>query len=137
MLHELIVYEQLGLYHAALGDSGKALKSFHKALFLNPNHVPSFVHLTSEYLKPTSSVNVVGRNPEKPPSKENIDLAAGLLTNLTRGGGWDIPEAWYYLARATRLQGRLDRERECLNFALALVEGRSVRDIKSAVGWCL
>ena len=74
---------------------------------------------------------------EQPPSQDNIDLAAGLLSTLTRGAGWDVPETWYFLARARGLQGKRDRERECLSFALGLVEGRGVRDMKVAVGWCL
>ena len=36
-----------------------------------------------------------------------------------------------------KLQGRRDRERECLSFALSLSETRGVRDLTSAVGWCL
>jgi hypothetical protein len=100
--------------------------------------VPAFVHLTQQYLKPKSTPVTVGSEPEEmPPSQESVDLAAGLLTELTRGLGWDVPEAWYFLARAGKLQGKLDRERECLSFALSLVEGRCVRDIKSAIGWCL
>ena len=51
---------------------------------------------------------------------ETVDLAAGLLENLTNGEGWDVPEAWYFLAKAYKLQGRRERERECLSFALSL-----------------
>lgn len=41
------------------------------------------------------------------------------------------------LAKAYGLQGRRVRERECLAFALGLVELRGVRDIGVAVGLCL
>jgi tetratricopeptide (TPR) repeat protein len=130
----------LGLYYAALGKTTEAVASFHKALFIQPEHVPAFVHLTQQYLTsvPTRSKNASADNAsEQSPSRDKIDLAAGLLSNLTRGAGWDVPEAWYFLARARGLQGKRDRERECLDFALALVEGRGVRDIKTAIGWCL
>lgn len=69
--------------------------------------------------------------------RDNVDLAAGFLSDLTRGVGWDVAEAWYFLAKLYRLQGRKDRERECLSFALKLSEARSARDIGVAVGWCL
>ena len=68
---------------------------------------------------------------------ENVDLAAGLLSDLTRGPAWDVPEAWYFLAKAYGLQGRKDRQRQCLKRALELSEKRTIRDIGSAVGWCL
>lgn len=60
-----------------------------------------------------------------------------MLIHLTRGAGWDVPEAWYFLAKAYNIQGRKDRERDSLKFALELSEKRGVRDIGSAVGWCL
>ena len=68
---------------------------------------------------------------------ENVDLAAGLLEDLTHGPGWDMSEAWYFLAKAYMLQGRRDRERECLSYALSLAETRGVREVTTAVGWCL
>lgn len=66
-----------------------------------------------------------------------MDLAAGMLTDLTRGAGWDVSEAWYFLARAHGARGMRDMERECLAFALSLSEVRPLRDIGQAVGWCL
>jgi tetratricopeptide (TPR) repeat protein len=67
----------------------------------------------------------------------NVDLAAGLLSHLTKGKGWDVPEAWYYLAKAYKMQGRKEKEREALVRALELQEGRGVRDLGSALGWCM
>ncbi|KAF8582936.1 hypothetical protein K439DRAFT_1634845 [Ramaria rubella] len=138
------VWVQFGLYFAALGQTKEAIASFHKALFIQPDHVPAFVHLTQQYLAPiptpsttTTATATADPAPESSPLRDNIDMAAGLLSNLTRGAGWDAAEAWYFLARARGLQGKRDRERECLSFALGLVEGRGVRDIKTAVGWCL
>ena len=84
---------------------------------------------------PASSTPHDGKCPEVDP--ENVDLAAGLLSDLTRGAAWDVPEAWYFLARAYKLQGRRDRERECLNYALSLSQTRGVREIAVAIGWCL
>jgi hypothetical protein len=68
---------------------------------------------------------------------DKVDMSAGLLGHVTRGLGWDVPEAWYYLAKAHGLQGQKDKERECLLKALALSENRCIRDIGRAVGWCL
>ena len=48
-----------------------------------------------------------------------------------------MPEVWYYLAMAYRLQGRAEREAEALEEALRLSEGRGVREIGAAVGLCI
>lgn len=73
----------------------------------------------------------------EPADKDNVDLAVGLLSALTKGPAWDVPEAWYFLAKMYGLQGRQDRERECLCYALTLSENRPLRDPGVAVGWCL
>lgn len=125
---------QLGLYYIAMNDSYHASEAFRKALFINPDHVPATVYLCQIYLTSEASSTTQG---EKKVDGQNVDLAAGLLSDLTNGPGWDVPEAWYYLAKAYKLQGRRDRERECLNFALTLSQRRGVRDITTAVGWCL
>ena len=65
------------------------------------------------------------------------DLAAGMLSHLTKRAGWDVPEAWYFLSRAYALQDRKDKEREALRTALELSEGRPVRHIGHALGLCL
>lgn len=124
---------QLGLYYSALNDHRKAIEAFRKSLFLSPDHVAATIHLCSLYLSPVTNPT----ESSKEPDRGNVDLAAGLLSDLTKGQGWDVPEAWYFLANAYKLQGRRDRERECLSFALSLSETRGVRDISLALGWCL
>lgn len=57
-----------------------------------------------------------------------------MLEELTRGPGWDVAEAWYLLAKAYHMQGRDDRERDCLVFALGLAEFRGIRDVGTAIG---
>jgi hypothetical protein len=71
------------------------------------------------------------------PCSVNVDLAAGILSHLTRGTGWDVPEAWYFLAKAYRMQGRKESEMECLSLALKLSENRGIREIGAAIGWCI
>ncbi|TDL20474.1 hypothetical protein BD410DRAFT_790991 [Rickenella mellea] len=123
------VWVQLGLYYAILKDKTKAIESFHKALFISPDDPSALVHLCRQYLSPET--------PSSQPIASAVDLATGMLEVLTRRGGWDIPEAWYLLAKAYGLQGRKARERECLAFALGLVETRGVRDVGVALGNCL
>lgn len=103
-------------------------------MFIAPDDVAASVHLCRLYLTSSPSSNSKFTADVDP---DNVDLAAGILSHLTRGAGWDVPEAWYFLAKAYGLQGRKDRERECLDFALVLSERRGVRDVGSAVGWCL
>lgn len=119
----------------ALNDQRKALEAFQKALFISPDDIPATVHLCRLYMLMAQKTAPGGTAPQS--DRDSVDLAVGLLSDLTRGVGWDVSEAWYFLAKLHRLQGRKDRERECLNFALKLSETRSIRDIGVAVGWCL
>ncbi|KAG8959567.1 hypothetical protein FRC00_001448 [Tulasnella sp. 408] len=94
------VWVQLGLYHSVLGHDALAIESLHKALVIEQDHIAALVHLAQQYLKPPPSLLSTPTVPS--PSKENVDLAAGLLTGLTQGQGWDVPEAWYFLAKACK-----------------------------------
>ncbi|KAJ7854317.1 hypothetical protein B0H14DRAFT_2756738 [Mycena olivaceomarginata] len=127
------VWVQLGLYHVALGHTQHAIDAFQKALFINPDDVPASVHMCRLYLTPEGS----SRTAEDEVDANNVDLVAGMLAHLTRGPGWDVPEAWYFLAKAYGMQDRKDRARECLSLALQLSEQRGVREAASAVGWCI
>ncbi|KAJ7086395.1 hypothetical protein B0H15DRAFT_347574 [Mycena belliarum] len=127
------VWVQLGLYYVALGHTQYAIDAFQKALFINPDDVPASVHLCRLYLTPEGS----SRTAEDEIDPNNVDLVAGMLSHLTRGPGWDVPEAWYFLAKAYGMQERKARERECLSLALQLSEQRGVRDLGTAVGWCI
>ncbi|KAI0665604.1 hypothetical protein C8Q78DRAFT_1178413 [Trametes maxima] len=130
------VWVQLGLYHLALDEDRKALGAFQKALFIAPNDVSATIHLCRVYLAAAQGSSKPDADME-PADRDNVDLAVGLLSALTKGAGWDVPEAWYFLAKMYALQGRRDRERECLGFALTLSENRPLRDPGVAVGWCL
>ncbi|KAF8198379.1 hypothetical protein K438DRAFT_1718023 [Mycena galopus ATCC 62051] len=127
------VWVQLGLYYVALGHTQHAIDAFQKALFINPDDVSASVHMCRLYLTPEGS----SRTAEDEVDPNNVDLVAGMLAHLTRGPGWDVPEAWYFLAKAYGMQDRKDRERECLSLALQLSEQRGVREVASAVGWCI
>ncbi|KAJ7119647.1 hypothetical protein C8R44DRAFT_841131 [Mycena epipterygia] len=127
------VWVQLGLYYVALGHTQHAIDAFQKALFINPDDVSASVHMCRLYLTPEGS----SRAAEDEIDPNNVDLVAGMLAHLTRGPGWDVPEAWYFLAKAYGMQDRKDRERECLSLALQLSEQRGVREVASAVGWCI
>ncbi|KAI9464782.1 hypothetical protein F5148DRAFT_1276411 [Russula earlei] len=122
------LWVQLGLYHTALGHPDRAVQAFNKALFIFPDSIPATVHLSQAYLALAK---------EGASEVDNIDLVAGILSDLTQGPGWDVPEAWYFLGKAHGMRGMRDRERECLGFALGLAEGRPLRDFGEAVGWCL
>ncbi|KAG5643985.1 hypothetical protein DXG03_009275 [Asterophora parasitica] len=128
------VWVQLGLYYIALNQKQHAMDTLQKALFVNPDDVSASVHLARLFL----NLYEVGTEKAPPnPTSANVDLAAGMLAHLTRGNGWAVPEAWYYLAKAYGLQGRKSRERECLDFALALSDSRGIRELGTAIGWCI
>ncbi|ESK91333.1 hypothetical protein Moror_2796 [Moniliophthora roreri MCA 2997] len=125
------VWVQLGLYYIALGQRQHAVDSFQKALFISPDDIAASIHLSRIYIFPQETSKHAKAIPD------NVDLAAGLLAHLTDGPAWDVPEAWYFLAKAYGMQGRPERERECLSRALTLSERRGVRDINLSLGWCL
>ncbi|KAF5364728.1 hypothetical protein D9757_012498 [Collybiopsis confluens] len=136
------VWVQLGLYYVALKRPAAAIEAFQKALFISPDDVTASVHLSRMYLFPeeteSRSHGGHGHGRFAPlPNSENVDLAAGLLAHLTKGVGWDVAEAWYFLAKAYGMQGRKERERESLEMALRLSENRGVRDFGVALGLCL
>jgi len=135
---------------------------FQKARFISPDDVAATVHLSRLYLDPEvtakfhsssslssssaasaadnnapSSMYSYSTTSPSSTSSPDVDLAAGMLSHLTKGRGWDVPEAWYYLARAYGMQGRKERERETLKIALEFAEGRGVRALGDALGWCL
>ncbi|KZT54059.1 hypothetical protein CALCODRAFT_485892 [Calocera cornea HHB12733] len=114
------VWVQLGLYFAAMETPRLAIESFHKALVIDPDHVPACVHLAQQYL-----------------AIDSADLASGLLMSITQGSGWDVAEAWYFLAKACEKLGRRERERECLVYALRLEESKPIRPLGKAVPRCL
>lgn len=120
---------QLGLHFSASGRDNLALESFQKALVIEIDYTPAMVHLAQHYLKPVP--------PASAPTRGHVDLAYGLLMAVTQSQGWDVPEAWYFLAKACALQGRHDREREYLVYALQLQESRCLRPIGTAVPRCL
>ncbi|KAF7416321.1 hypothetical protein PC9H_002586 [Pleurotus ostreatus] len=130
------VWVQLGLYYTALGHTRHAIDAFHKAMFIDPDDISASVHLCRLYLGAPDMASV-SHFKRRPPLPDHVDLAAGILSDLTKGAGWDVPEAWYYLAKAYGLQGRKEGERESLERALRLAEGRAIRDVGSALGWCL
>jgi tetratricopeptide (TPR) repeat protein len=131
------VWVQLGLYYTALGHDRQAIDAFHKALFISPDDVSATVHLCRVYLSPSRTSNSSLADTAEAIDPDNVDLAAGMLSHAVDGAAWDVPEAWYFLAKAYRLQGRKYKEREALTLALSLSERRCVRDVGLAIGWCL
>lgn len=113
------LWVQLGLYHDSLGNTSEALQSFAKALLLGPDYAPSVVSLGEHYLR-----------------TDQADLAHGLLNPFTQGRGWDVPEAWYLLAKTCQAQGsRPERVKECLLYALTLEKSRTCRPAHVCPRW--
>ncbi|KAK4058229.1 hypothetical protein OIO90_000968 [Microbotryomycetes sp. JL221] len=143
------VWVQLALLNVARGDETTARTCLHKALSCEPDHPAALLSLARLYISPcqvTASTNnnqVVAVQDNKAvvtktttTSVEAIDrklpFAEGILETLTKRHGWDSPEAWFELSKCFNLKRdklgrRLERERECLVWALQLEETRSVR----------
>lgn len=114
--HRLTCLSQLGLYHVDMGDRQTALESLAKALVMRPEYPPAVVNLAIVYFK-------LGQ----------VDMAHGLLNSLTQANGWDVPEAFLWLAQVCEKQDRSARAQELLRFALTLERTRTCRPIESVV----
>lgn len=62
-----------------------------------------------------------------------VSLAEGLLYNLTQGNGWNVSEAWLFLARVMKETNRPEKQREYLEYALKLEKAKSIRPLPIAV----
>ncbi|KAG9121498.1 hypothetical protein FRC07_002507 [Ceratobasidium sp. 392] len=126
------VWVQFGLY---LNQGERALEALHKALVIDPEHVPAIVCLAQIFLNQNANPSA---NPNgDSASAEGIDMAVGMLNQVTQGSGWDAAEAWYLLGRACGLQGRRERQRACLAHALRLEESKTVRSVRAVLPRCL
>ncbi|KAH7100390.1 hypothetical protein BKA62DRAFT_750276 [Auriculariales sp. MPI-PUGE-AT-0066] len=114
------VFTQLGLLHVAQHNSAQAGHALDKALMLDPDNVQALIHRAKLYL-----------------DHGEVDLAEGMLTGLVSGLGWATPEAWFVRAQAAGKQGRQKEQRAWLERALFLCEGRGIREVGDALGWCL
>ena len=132
--------EQYALYLLEVREPDQATESLYKALMIEPDHVPATIHLAQLFLTPSiaSKAKLDPTGTDDSVRREAIDMTAGMLESFTRRAvGWNIPEVWYFLAKATGLQGRRERQRECLAEALRLEEGRPIRSLAVAFPPCL
>lgn len=129
------VWVQYALYLLAINDAEGASEALSTALILDVDHVAAVIHMASLLLDPAyakqARLDPIGT--EEAVTREGIDMVAGMLDMFTkRTCGWNVPEAWYFLAKAAGLQGRIERQRECLAMAIKLDEGRPVRPLTTA-----
>ncbi|CAG8518364.1 1508_t:CDS:10 [Paraglomus brasilianum] len=104
------VWCQFGLLQFAQENYDKAISAFHKAISIDPQHVPSLVHLGRTYIQ-----------------TGNIEMAEGVLDSVTKGNGWDCAEAWYFLGNVFETTNRIERAKKCLWYALDLESTKPVR----------
>lgn len=112
------VWVQLGLLHRTTSPHSPqlAISALTKAVLLRPDYAPAIVSLSKVYL-----------------ATGQVELAHAMLAQLTDQGGWDVPEAWYYLGKACQEQGRTEKAKECFLYALQLEKTRPCRTWSEAV----
>jgi predicted Zn-dependent protease len=110
------VWVQLGLWHRAAGKVDDAQAAFTKSLLLRPDYPPGAVGVARLHVAAGA-----------------VDLAHSLLSQLVQDRGWDVPEAWFALARVCERQDRHARARECLLYALQLERTRTCRALPDAL----
>ncbi|CAJ0644372.1 10956_t:CDS:10 [Entrophospora sp. SA101] len=104
------IWYQLGLLHFVQEQYVEAISAFHKAMALDLNHVLSLVYLARTYIE-----------------TKNIEIAEGILDDITKGIGWDCAEAWLYLGQIYKATNRIKRTKDCLWYTLDLEESQPIR----------
>jgi len=120
------------------GRKEASAEYFDEALFVDVNHPLATVGLTNILLDIS-----IDSNPSTPTAKlgtlvttlksEGDTLSArnramGLLQQLTNSPrGWDLPEAWFALAKSYELAGELERAKSALWKCITLEDCRGVR----------
>ncbi|BEI84707.1 hypothetical protein CcaverHIS002_0501080 [Cutaneotrichosporon cavernicola] len=110
------VWAQLGLWNCAAGKAEDAQAAFTKSLLLRPDYPPGAVGVARLHVEAGA-----------------VDLAHSLLSQLVQDRGWDVPEAWFALAKVCERQDRHARARECLLYALQLECTRTCRALPDAL----
>lgn len=88
-----------------------ARDAFEKALVLDSKHVPSQVAKAKLFFE-----------------SQQVDLADGLLEQITHGFGWDSAEAWYEYGKLLQAK-QTHRSKTCFLFALELNDTEPLRNL--------
>ncbi|KAI8081235.1 hypothetical protein BDF21DRAFT_452085 [Thamnidium elegans] len=81
----------------------KAIIAFEKGLVTKPNDVECRVWLAKTHL-----------------DLGDVEIAEGILENVTQENGWDNSLAWFYLGEIYRMTDRTERTKNCFFYALEL-----------------
>jgi predicted Zn-dependent protease len=113
-----------------------AAELFDAALFAEVNHPLATVGLTNILLN-TSTLSTNDNESTLASSISEDDAliarnrALGLLQQLTSSAqGWDVPGAWFALARAYELGGEMERAKAALWKCVSLEDRRGIRGWK-------
>ncbi|RPB04198.1 hypothetical protein L873DRAFT_1667629, partial [Choiromyces venosus 120613-1] len=114
---------------------------FDAALFVDLNHPLATVGLTNILLDisidsnastPTANDTLVTAQESEDDTLIARNRAMGLLQQLTNSPrGWDVPEAWFALAKAYELAGEIERSKSALWKCVALEDCRGIREWSS------
>jgi tetratricopeptide (TPR) repeat protein len=112
---------KLALYHIAHSDRPSAISCLQKSMSFTDDlsHVASQVHLARLFILDGS-----------------YELAEGVLRHVTQTQGWNVPEAWYLLAKCYEGPQPV-KAKEYLEWALKLERTKPSRDLRKALPTCL
>ncbi|WWC85911.1 uncharacterized protein L201_000781 [Kwoniella dendrophila CBS 6074] len=146
------VWVQLGMYYNYLNDQQQQQQQQHQNE--NDNDQTTGVrnlslleesessYIKSLLLKPENSNAIIGlskiyltQSELNKKQKTKMDLAENLLNSLTSEKGWDSIQAWFLLGKISSKQNRLQRSRECFEFALNLEINNPIRDWNQVSRW--
>lgn len=120
------------------GRTELSAELFDEALFMDVSHPLATVGLTNILLdisiEPNPSTPTVKEGALEITQKSESDTLAarnramGLLQHLTNSPrGWNVPEAWFALAKSYELAGELERAKSALWKCVTLEDCRGVR----------
>lgn len=109
---------QLGELHFDRGAYSESLSNFERALFHAPNYPPAAIGLARTLLSSPQDAN----------SESMRDRAEVYLDSITKSGGWDSSEAWFWLGEIYNRCFMPTKAAECWLYCEELEERKPIRE---------
>ncbi|KAI8077855.1 uncharacterized protein BX664DRAFT_270576 [Halteromyces radiatus] len=100
----------LGQVRLGQSRQEEAIEAFQKGLVADPNDTLCRLWLAKTFME-----------------MGDLVVSEGILNNLTRGKGWNHPEAWYHLGDLYNKTNRMERAKNCLFYALELEDTEPIQ----------
>jgi tetratricopeptide (TPR) repeat protein len=108
----------LGNIHLDNSSHFEAMTNFERALLYDPDYPPAMIGLARTLLT----------IPEDKKTSSSRDRAEVLLDSVTKLGGWDSSEAWFWLGDIYERYDMPDKAADCWQYCEQLEERKPIRE---------